>query len=96
MEFDVTLLSFDLGQMAAYAQAAEALGFAGCWLAETQGDPFLGLTLAAEHSKRIECGNGRCRGLSAQSYPHRLHCLAVGTVQPGAFHSWPGDAGKSP
>ncbi|MCB8965625.1 MAG: TIGR03617 family F420-dependent LLM class oxidoreductase [Ardenticatenaceae bacterium] len=56
MEFDVTLLSFDLGQMAAYAQAAEALGFAGCWLAETQGDPFLGLTLAAEHSKRMNVG----------------------------------------
>lgn len=56
MKFDLTLLSFTLDEMAMYAQAAERLGFDGFWLAETKGDPFLGLTLAAEHSRRMTLG----------------------------------------
>ncbi len=56
MKFDLTLLSFTLDEMATYAQAAERLGFDGFWLAETKGDPFLGLTLAAEHSRRMTVG----------------------------------------
>jgi probable F420-dependent oxidoreductase len=56
LKFDVTLLSFELSQMAAYTQAAESLGFDGFWLAETKGDPFLGLTLAAEHSQQMSLG----------------------------------------
>jgi probable F420-dependent oxidoreductase len=56
MKFDLTLLSFTLAEMADYAQAAERLGFDGFWLAETKGDPFLGLTLAAEHSQQMTLG----------------------------------------
>ena len=56
MKFDVTLLSFALEEIPAHVQAAERLGFDGLWMAETKGDPFLGLTLAAEHSRRLELG----------------------------------------
>lgn len=56
MKLDVTFLSHTLAEMPMYAQAAETLGFAGCWLAETKGDPFLGLTLAAEHSQQMQLG----------------------------------------
>jgi probable F420-dependent oxidoreductase len=56
MKFDVTLLTHDLKMMPSYALAAESLGFDGIWTAETSNDPFLPLTLAAEHSKRINLG----------------------------------------
>lgn len=38
------------------ARAAEEIGFAGLWTAETRHDPFLPLALAAEHTSRIEVG----------------------------------------
>ncbi|MBE7528186.1 MAG: TIGR03617 family F420-dependent LLM class oxidoreductase [Chloroflexi bacterium] len=56
MKFDTTLLVHDLAEMAAYTQAAEALGFDGIWTAETNHDVFLPLTLAAEHSQRVNLG----------------------------------------
>ena len=40
MKFDVSFLQPKLEQMPAYAAAAEALGFAGFWVAETNSDPF--------------------------------------------------------
>lgn len=56
MKFDVTLLNFDLTELPRYVQAAEDIGFDGFWLAETTNDPFLGLTLAAEHSQTMTLG----------------------------------------
>ena len=56
MKFDVSFLQPRLEQMPAYAAAAEALGFAGFWVAETNSDPFLNLALAAEHSQRMTLG----------------------------------------
>lgn len=56
MKFDTTLLVHDLADMAAFTQSAEALGFDGIWTAETNHDAFLPLTLAAEHSTRINLG----------------------------------------
>lgn len=56
MKFDTTLLFHDLKDMAAYTEAAEAVGFDGIWTAETRGDPFLPLLLAAEHSRRVTLG----------------------------------------
>lgn len=40
------------------ARAAEELGFGAVWLAETQHNPFLQATLAAEHTRRIRVGTG--------------------------------------
>ena len=56
MKFDVSFLQPRLEQMPAYAAAAEALGFDGFWVAETNSDPFLNLALAAEHSTRPTLG----------------------------------------
>ena len=42
--------------MAAWARAADALGFAAIWTPETGHNPFLPLVLAAEHTRRITLG----------------------------------------
>lgn len=56
MKFDTALLLPKLSDMAAYTQAAEAIGFDGIWTSETNADPFLPLALAAEHSRTITLG----------------------------------------
>jgi probable F420-dependent oxidoreductase len=48
----------DLARAAQGAKDQEALGFDGIWAAETNHDPFLALTLAAEHTDRIQLGTG--------------------------------------
>jgi probable F420-dependent oxidoreductase len=48
----------DLARAAEGAKLQEDLGFDGLWAAETNHDPFLALTLAAEHTERIELGTG--------------------------------------
>jgi len=48
----------DLVRAAEAAAGQEALGFDGLWAAETNHDPFLALTLAAEHTERIQLGTG--------------------------------------
>ena len=58
MKFDTTLLFHDLSKMQAHVAAAEALGFDGLWTAETNHDPFLPLTIAAEHSQHMSLGTG--------------------------------------
>jgi probable F420-dependent oxidoreductase len=45
-----------LGLVAHAAREVERLGYDGCWTAEISHDPFLPLTLAAEHTTRIELG----------------------------------------
>lgn len=48
----------DLHKAAAGAAEQERLGYDGLWAAETNHDPFLALTLAAEHTERIQLGTG--------------------------------------
>lgn len=48
----------NLARAAAQAEQQEAAGYDGLWAAETNHDPFLALTLAAEHTERIELGTG--------------------------------------
>jgi len=45
-----------LGLVADAAREVERLGYDGCWTAEISHDPFLPLTLAAEHTTKIELG----------------------------------------
>jgi len=45
-----------LAEVPASARALERRGYDGCWTAEINHDPFLPLTLAAEHTTRIELG----------------------------------------
>ena len=56
MKFDTTLLATELSDMPALTRAAEAIGFDGIWTSETAHDPFLPLTLAAEHSQTLSLG----------------------------------------
>ena len=51
-------LGSDLSKAAEGAKDQESLGFDGLWAAETNHDPFLALTLAAEHTERIQLGTG--------------------------------------
>jgi len=48
----------DLAKAADTARQVEAAGYDGMWSAETSGDPFLPLLLAAEHTERLELGTG--------------------------------------
>lgn len=48
----------DLAKAAEAATRQEEAGFDGIWAAETNHDPFLALTLAAEHTERIQLGTG--------------------------------------
>ncbi|MCL1599435.1 MAG: LLM class flavin-dependent oxidoreductase, partial [Actinomycetia bacterium] len=46
----------DLSTVPGQVTDAETVGYDGFWSAETSHDPFLPLTLAAEHSTNIELG----------------------------------------
>jgi len=56
MKLDAALPPVQLKEIPAIAKAAEATGFAALWTQETQHDPFLPLTLIAEHSSKMEMG----------------------------------------
>ena len=49
-------IGLDLTKAAGAAKEAEDFGYDGIWLPETSRDPFLPLTIAAEHTERIELG----------------------------------------
>jgi probable F420-dependent oxidoreductase len=49
-------ISTDLNKVPANAKEVEAAGYSGAWTAETAHDPFLPLTLAAEHTTTLELG----------------------------------------
>ncbi|HHH81428.1 MAG TPA: TIGR03617 family F420-dependent LLM class oxidoreductase [Chloroflexi bacterium] len=56
MKFDAILPPLPLARVSTLAEAAEAMGFDALWSSETQHDPFLSLTLAAEHTSRLQLG----------------------------------------
>jgi probable F420-dependent oxidoreductase len=56
MKLDTVLPPTTLADVPALARTAEAIGFDALWTAETSHDPYLPLTLAAEHTERIELG----------------------------------------
>ena len=49
-------ISSHLGRVPDEASTIERQGYDGCWSAEINHDPFLPLTLAAEHTSRVELG----------------------------------------
>src|SRR5207244_1285254 len=49
-------LDTSLSSVADDVRACEEIGFDGAWNTENRADPFLSLTLAAEHSQRIALG----------------------------------------
>lgn len=56
MKFDTTVMTVDMGTMPSLVRAIEDMGFDGVWTPEVNHDAFLPLTLAAEHSERVELG----------------------------------------
>lgn len=55
LKVDAAVVS-QLSHVPAAAETLERRGYDGCWTAEINHDPFLPLTLAAEHTSRIELG----------------------------------------
>lgn len=55
LKVDAAVVS-QLSHVPAAAETLERRGYDGCWTAEINHDPFLPLTLAAEHTRRIELG----------------------------------------
>ena len=49
-------VGLELTEVADAAREAEDFGYDGIWVPETSRDPFLPLTIAAEHTERIELG----------------------------------------
>ncbi len=57
MKLDASIgFSTQLSDISLIAQAAESIGFDAIWTSETQHDPFLPLTLIAEHTSRLKFG----------------------------------------
>jgi probable F420-dependent oxidoreductase len=56
MKLDTTLPVHDLAEVAAYAKAAEEMGFDTLWSTEAQHDPFLPLAVAATSTQRLKLG----------------------------------------
>jgi probable F420-dependent oxidoreductase len=57
MKVDTHLESSRMESVPAAVRAAEAIGFDGIWTSETQHNPFLPLTLVAEHSSHLLFGS---------------------------------------
>ena len=72
MKFDTTLLVPQLDSVGAFAESAEKIGFDALWISETNSDPFLNLTLAAQQTSSIELGSG-----IAVAFPRSPHVLAM-------------------
>ena len=64
MKLDAALAPTTLRDVPAHAAAAEAVGFAAVWTSETRHDPFLPLSLAAEHTSRIGLGTAVAIGFA--------------------------------
>jgi probable F420-dependent oxidoreductase len=56
MKLDTAFAPTSLSDVPALAKAAEEIGFAALWTAETSHDPYLPLPMVAEHTDRIEFG----------------------------------------
>ena len=56
MRLDVSLPPTSLGDVPAISATAEEMGFDGLWSTETRKDPFLPLTLVAEHTRELHFG----------------------------------------
>jgi probable F420-dependent oxidoreductase len=58
MKIDTSFLTNNLSEIPSLTERAEEMGFDGLWSSEAAHDPFLPLTLAAEHSRRLSLGTG--------------------------------------
>ncbi|MCV7370457.1 LLM class F420-dependent oxidoreductase [Mycolicibacterium duvalii] len=90
LKVDAAVVS-QLSQVPVAARALERRGYDGCWTAEINHDPFLPLTLAAEHTHSIELGTSIAVafarnpmtvaqiGWDLQDYSHGRFILGLGS-----------------
>ncbi|MEZ0342724.1 LLM class F420-dependent oxidoreductase [Mycobacterium sp. pV006] len=90
LKVDAAVVS-QLSQVPTAARTLERRGFDGCWTAEINHDPFLPLTLAAEHTHSIELGTSIAVafartpmtvaqiGWDLQDYSHGRFLLGLGS-----------------
>lgn len=64
MEIDANLPPCPLGEVPGITNHAESLGFRALWSSETQHDPFLPLSLVAEHSEHMRFGTAIAVGFA--------------------------------
>jgi len=91
MKVDAFLTEPELSTIAGLAPAYELAGYDGLFLGETRCDPFLPLTIAAEHTSRMDLGTGiavalprspmhlASTGYELQRYTEGRHILGLGS-----------------
>jgi len=62
--FDASIRPSSLREIPEIARQAEDCGFSALWTSETQHNPFLPLTLAAEHSENLQLGTSLAIGFA--------------------------------
>ena len=82
----------DLKAVADSARRAEEEGYDAVWTAEVGHDPFLALTLAAEHTRRIGLGTGIAVAFGRSPMtlaPKGWNARTPGTDWPPSAAIWP-------
>ncbi len=64
MKFDAQIEPTSLSDVPLIATGAERIGFDALWSSETQHDPFLPLTLVAEHTRQLQFGTAVAIGFA--------------------------------
>ncbi|WP_320671989.1 TIGR03617 family F420-dependent LLM class oxidoreductase [Patulibacter defluvii] len=85
MQVDAGGYAATVDQAGAAAVAAERDGFDGWWAAETQIDPFLAATVAAERTERIQIGTGIAVAFARNPMTVALQANDVQALSGGRF-----------
>jgi probable F420-dependent oxidoreductase len=75
----------DLAKAADTGRRVEAAGYDGMWSAETNGDPFMPLLLAAEHTERLELGTGIAVAFARSPMTTAAQAHSLQTYSQGRF-----------
>lgn len=75
-----------LSKIPELAREAEALGFGGVWLAETQHNPFLAATLIAEHTQSIQIGTAIAVSFARSPAVMAQTAFDLAELSGGRFH----------
>jgi probable F420-dependent oxidoreductase len=85
MKIDAGGYCSTVDQAGSAAQAAERAGYDGWWAVETQIDPFLGCTVAAERTERIALGTGIAVALARNPMTVALQANDLQALSQGRF-----------
>ena len=85
MRLDTVLAPTSLRDVPPLARAADELGFDALWTAETSHDPYLPLTLVAEHTERIKFGTSIAVAFPRSPLVHAQIAWDLQTQSDGRF-----------